>query len=741
MSYIEGEIKQVLFYNDDNNYSVLKLDIIDTDVQEIIYKEPTIIICGFFPHLDKGQRYRFFGELKHHPKYGLQYDASRFERIMDNSREGLMDYLSSDLFKGIGPKTAEWIVDKYGIDCIDKILNDHDILDSVPRMSQAKKDSLVSTLLTNRKMETSLVWLYGFQISPKMAMKIYQMYGYESIDVIKENPYVLMEEIEGIGFKRADEIALKIGLSYNHPLRIKAVIIYLLNEYMNKFGDTKLSHPELLDFTEKYLNTDENLIVQREEIEDILSELVMQGKVIHEEDSLSLWYLYLAEKGISTSLKRYTKESTPSFDEELVIQSIQEFQNEHMIEYTEEQIKAIKKALLDDFLIITGGPGTGKTTIINGIVQIYKLLRGSKSSILLAAPTGKAAKRLKEATSFEATTIHRLLGYDYEGHFSADSHHPLTADLIIIDEASMLDVVLANHLFESIRSNTKVVIVGDDNQLPSVGPGQVLADLIESDMFNVVKLSKIHRQANDSSIISLAYDILNQHVSENLSSRTDDRKFIRSSEGLIVENIISVIHQAMEQGHSLHDDIQVLAPIYKGQNGIDKINEVIQERFNHQNQAHKISYNGKTFYFNDKVLQLANQPEDGIMNGDIGVVTGIIETKEMLVDFSGNVVKYNVKDFDKLTLAYCISIHKSQGSEFRIVILPLTQSYAMMLKRKLLYTAVTRAKEHLVMIGDYYALKRGVSSIETPRKTRLKGFLLDAIKDQPKKNLRIEDFL
>lgn len=741
MSYIEGEIKQVLFYNDDNNYSVLKLDIIDTDVQEIIYKEPTIIICGFFPHLDKGQRYRFFGELKNHPKYGLQYDASRFERIMDNSREGLIDYLSSDLFKGIGPKTAEWIVNQYGIDCIDKILNDHDILDSVPRMSQAKKDSLVSTLLTNRKMETSLVWLYGFQISPKMAMKIYQMYGYESIDVIKENPYVLMEEIEGIGFKRADEIALKIGLSYNHPLRIKAVIIYLLNEYMNKFGDTKLSHPELLDFTEKYLNTDDNLIVQREEIEDILSELVMQGKVIYEEDSLSLWYLYLAEKGISTSLKRYTKESTPTFDEELVIQSIQEFQNEHMIEYTEEQIKAIKKALLDDFLIITGGPGTGKTTIINGIVQIYKLLRGPKSSILLAAPTGKAAKRLKEATSFEATTIHRLLGYDYEGHFSVDSHHPLAADLIIIDEASMLDVVLANHLFESIRSNTKVVIVGDDNQLPSVGPGQVLADLIESDMFNVVKLSKIHRQANDSSIISLAYDILNQHVSENLSSRTDDRKFIRSSEGLIVENIISVIHQAMEQGHSLHDDIQVLAPIYKGQNGIDKINEVIQERFNHQNQAHKISYNGKTFYFNDKVLQLANQPEDGIMNGDIGVVTGIIETKEMLVDFSGNVVKYNVKDFDKLTLAYCISIHKSQGSEFRIVILPLTQSYAMMLKRKLLYTAVTRAKEHLVMIGDYYALKRGVSSIETPRKTRLKGFLLDAIKDQSKKNLRIEDFL
>ncbi len=741
MSYIEGEVRQVLFYNDENNYSVLKLDIIDTDLQEIIYKEPTIIICGFFPHLDKGQRYRFFGELKNHPKYGLQYDASRFERIMDNSKEGLIDYLSSDIFKGIGPKTAEWIVNHFGVDCIDQILNNYDILDIVPRMSSSKKETLISTLQTNRKLETSLVWLYGFQISPKMAMKIYQRYGYESIDVIKENPYILMDEIEGIGFKRADEIALKIGLSYNHPLRIKAVIIYLLNEYMNKFGDTLLSLSDLLEYTERYLNTDDEFEVRKVEIEDILSELIMQGKIISEHDSLSLWYLYLAEKGIANSLVRYTKSSSPAFDEELVLQSIDDFQKDHLIEYTEEQIKAIKKALLDDFLIITGGPGTGKTTIINGIVQIYKLLRGPKTSILLSAPTGKAAKRLKEATSLEATTIHRMLGYDYEGHFSADVHHPLLADLIIIDEASMLDVVLANHLFESIRLNTKLVIVGDDNQLPSVGPGQVLSDLIESDMFSVVKLSKIHRQASDSSIISLAYDILNQHVSENLSVRTDDRKFIRSGEGLIVEQICSVINEAIQEGYSLLDDIQVLAPIYKGPNGIDKINESIQERFNYHNQAHKISYNGKTFYFNDKVLQLANQPEDGIMNGDIGVVTGIIENKEMLVDFGGNTVKFNVKDFDKLTLAYCISIHKSQGSEFRIVVLPLTQSYAIMLKRKLLYTAVTRAKEQLIMVGDYYALRRGVSSIETPRKTRLKGFIVDSIDKNPVKNLRIEDFM
>lgn len=741
MSYIEGEIKQILFYNDENSYSVIKLDMIDTDELEVVYKEPTMIICGFFPHLDKFQKYRFFGQLKQHPKYGLQYDATRFERVMDNSKEGLIDYLSSDLFKGIGPKTAQTIVEKHGTDCIDKILNNHSILDSIPRLTKTKKDALVQTLLENRKMETSLVWLFGFQISPKMAMKIYQRYGYESIEVIKENPYTLMDEIEGIGFRRADEIALKIGLPYNHPLRIKAVVIFLLNEYMNKYGDTLLNREDMIEYTLRYLNTDDEFSVQRQEIIQIISELILHGKIISEEDSLSLGYLYHAEKNIAQSLQHYMTEQIPLFQEDLVDQAIIDFQAAHRIEYTPEQITAIKKALLNSFLIITGGPGTGKTTIINGIVHIYKLLRGVHSTILLAAPTGKAAKRLKEATSLEATTIHRMLGYDYEGHFNVDDHHPLDADLLIIDEASMLDVVLANHLFESIRSKTKVVIVGDDNQLPSVGPGQVLADMIESNMFDVVKLSKIHRQASDSSIISLAYDILNQHVSENLSVHTNDRRFIRSDEKLISEKIISVIHEAMKEGYSLLDDIQVLIPLYKGQNGIDRINQLIQERFNHQNQAHKITYGDRTFYFNDKVLQLANQPEDGIMNGDIGVVTGIIENKEMLVDFSGNTVKYNVKDFDKLTLAYCISIHKSQGSEFKIVILPLCRSYTMMLKRKLLYTAVTRAKEQLLMIGDYYSLRRGVSSIETPRKTRLKGFLLDAIQKSNPSNLRIEDFL
>ncbi|MDD3123948.1 MAG: helix-hairpin-helix domain-containing protein, partial [Candidatus Izemoplasmatales bacterium] len=374
MSYIEGDIKQILFYNDENNYSVLKLSIIDTDEQEIIFTEPTIIICGFFPQLERYQRYRFYGLIKNHPKYGIQFDASRFERVMDNSIEGLVDYLSSDLFKGIGPKTARQIIDTLGLDAIEKIINQPDVLNSIPRMTEQKKAVLVSTILTNRKLETTLVWLYGFQISPKMAMKIYQKFGYESVDVIKSNPYILMDEIEGIGFKRADEIGLKIGFSYNDPLRIKAVIMFLLNEYMNKYGDTYLETNQLVQYTLQYLNTFEDFKVSMIEIEQSVTDLIFSSKIISTDDKLSLSYLYSCEKSVALKCSLFIDAIGEEFSETIIDQTIALFQQISYIDYTEEQIKAIKTAILKPFVIITGGPGTGKTTIINGIVKIYKML-------------------------------------------------------------------------------------------------------------------------------------------------------------------------------------------------------------------------------------------------------------------------------------------------------------------------------------------------------------------------------
>ncbi len=745
MGYIEGILKQYLFFNETNAYSVLKIEIADTTEKELIYYEPTIIICGFFPKLEIACKYRFYGKIKSHPKYGTQYDAERYERVMDNTYDGLVDYLSSGLIKGIGPKTAERIIDTLGLDALDKIANDPNVLDQVPKFQKAKKHEIQAAIVENRRMESTLVWLYGFQISPKMSMRIFQRYGIETIDVIKKNPYVLIDEVEGIGFKRADEIGLKVGFSYDSPLRISAVILYLLSEYANKYGDTYLELNRLMEFTYQFLKVSDDVTVEPTLIEEMISTLVNSHKLALIDDKVGMMVLYNAEMGISKRLKAFSERENDLYSEGLIENTITEFEKINGITYTNNQREAILTALLKPFTIITGGPGTGKTTIVKGIVSVFTALNSTypyvRDKIKLAAPTGKAAKRLSEATDCVATTIHRLLGYDYTGHFAFDENNPLSAKLIIIDEASMLDVVLANQLFSSISLRTKIVLVGDDNQLPSVGPGQVLADLLNSKIFPIVRLYKIHRQASDSSIIQLAYDILNQQLTENVLGNHNDRAYIRANEENVPYYIVKVIKEAIEAGYDLWDDMEVLIPMYKGDCGIDNINRLLQETFNKDHQSQSIAFGTKKFYYHDKVMQLVNQPEDGIMNGDLGVITGILDEREMLVDFSGNTVKYNVKDFDNLTLAYAISIHKSQGSEFKMVVMPIVRSYTIMLKRKLLYTAVTRAKEKLILIGEFNALRRGILGIESDRKTFLPIFLSGTTPQINEKPLSIEDFL
>ncbi len=741
MSYIDGSINRYLFYNEENSYSVVKIKIIDTDETELTYFEPTIIVCGFFPKLDKHSNYRFRGELSHHNKYGTQYNAKTSEQIIDNTYVGLVDYLSSDLFKGIGKKTAQRIVDKLGLSALDLIADTKDVLDDIPRINKELKESIYRQIVDNRDMENTLIWLYGFDISPKMALKIYTVYGSKTIDIIKENPYVLIDTVEGIGFRRADEIGLKVGFKPDSPLRIAAVIYFLLNEYMNKYGDTFIEREKLVDYTITYLNRDESGVDQ-ELVNERLDSLIHQGKIIPKNDVLSLSYLYNAEKFIASQMMAFNSEKEIKHAD--VQTYITEFENANNIIYTKAQKTAISKALHNQFVIITGGPGTGKTTVIKGIVDIYLMIHNNpkpESVIALAAPTGKAAKRLAGATDLVATTIHKLLGYDYTGNFQHDQDNPLDMKLLIVDEVSMMDCLLAKRLLSAIPKETQIVFVGDANQLPSVGPGEVLNDLIESKLFNVVELDVIHRQAENSKIISLAYDILNKEINPSIFDVFEDRVFIRINERFVADKILSEIKVLMEQGYDLLEDIQVLIPVYKGLNGIDRINDLIQSRFNSINKDFSISFREKTFFFNDKVMQLVNQPEDNVMNGDQGVVCGITENQEMLVSFSGNVVKYNAKDLDNLTLAYAVSIHKSQGSEFKCVIVPLVRSYSIMLKKKLVYTAVTRAKEKLILLGDFEAYRRGVLGIDTPRHTLLKEFLQEVLQDDQPRELTIEDFL
>ena len=745
MNYVEGTIRQSLFFNEENSYSVLKVEITDTNEPSLLFFEPTIVICGFFPKLESGCKYKFFGTVKSHPKYGVQYNATRYERQIDNTREGVIDYLSSDLFKGIGPKTATRIVDTIGLDAIDQIVNNPGVLNKVPRLSSEVKAMIPEQLRINRQVESTLVWLYGFQISPKMAMRIYSKYGYKAIDTIKQNPYLLMDEVEGVGFKRADEIGLKIGFAFDDPLRIRAVILYLLGEYVSRYGDTVLESGKIMEFASTFLKINDDTFVEIEAIENTIKHLIDDGKIVEYDGFISLAYLYHAEMTIAKMTLKYRNASVDEFDFVLINQYIDDFEKINGIEYTDNQRDAIIMALHHPLSIITGGPGTGKTTIIKGICAVYQQMHAGNRDIFtkirLAAPTGKAAKRLSEASGLDATTIHRLLGYDFEGHYTFDEHNLLDIKLLIIDEASMMDVVLAKQLFSALKSNTKIIIVGDENQLPSVGPGQVLADLLGCELFSIVRLKKIHRQAADSSIIRLAYDILNQNLSENVLNQHPDRSYIRAYETVVPSIIVKVINEAIEAGYNLWEDVQILIPMYKGISGIDHINSLIQATFNIQNSAIKIGYEGKSFYLKDKVLQLVNQPEDGIMNGDIGFVSEILDDKEMLVDFSGNVVKYNIKDFDNLTLAYAISVHKAQGSEYKIVILPLVKSQSILLKRKLLYTAVTRAKDKLYLIGEYQALKHGILGMEMPRKTMLKTFLLNPATEEKTDFLTIEDFM
>ena len=744
MSYIEGSIQRYLFYSDDTSYSVVKLKISDTDDEAIVHYEPTIIVCGFFPKLEHSVNYRFYGEVMNHPKYGVQYNANRFERMVDNTYDGLLDYLSSDLFKGVGKKTAERIIDTLGLTALDLIAEDKHVLDKVPKINSKLRDSIFKEVVENKAMENTLVWLYSFDISPKMALRIYSYYGLGTINIIKENPYVLMDHIEGIGFKRADEIGLKIGFEYDSPLRISAVIYYLLTEYMSKFGDTYLQKDELIDYTLKFLNSHPDFHVEQDLVEDQIKSLLQSNRIIEVEQKIALKYLYQAEGYLAKKIKSINEiESSEISKEEFEI-LLDDFQTLNNITYTKAQKKAIYTALNNNFSIITGGPGTGKTTVIKGVIEIYKWLHNQKLDndlIKLAAPTGKAAKRLSEASNLTATTVHKLLGYDFEGNFKYDEYNELEAKILIIDEASMLDTLLTRKLFQAIGKNTKVIFVGDANQLPSVGPGDILNNLIESDLFNVVELDIIHRQASDSHIISLAYDILSKNINENFFYNYSDKQFLNARDDVIGMRILEKIGQLIDQGYDLINDIQVLIPIYKGLNGIDRINALIQSTFNKDNQKFAVKFKDKEFWYGDKVMQLVNQPEDNIMNGDQGVVIGITPNDELIVDFSEIIVKYSTKDLENLTLAYAVSIHKSQGSEFKAVIMPLSKAYTIMLKRKLLYTGVTRAKEMLILIGDFESYRRGVLGQDRKRNTLLKAFLEDAIVDQEINQVKITDFL
>lgn len=744
--FIKGKHLVTIFHNEQNLYSVIRIRVEETNDS---YEDKEAVITGYFPKIHEQETYIFYGKMKEHPKFGLQFHAEHFRKELPQTKQGVITYLSGELFKGIGVKTAEKIVETLGENAISRILNQPSLLDTVPKLPPEKAKELYDTLMENQGLEQAMIALNQYGFGPQISMRIYQAYKEETLEIIQTNPYKLVEDVEGIGFTRADELGFQLGIQGNHPDRIKAGCLFVLDQDCMGTGHVYLHAKELLIRVKELLEANQRDTIEFTDISNELVKLGEEGKVIIEDKKVYMPPLYFSEKGLVTSIKRLLeqKEYDEQFPESEFLLSLGALEERLKVQYAPTQKEAIQTALMSPMLILTGGPGTGKTTVIKGIVELYAELHGCSLDpkdykqeepfpFLLTAPTGRAAKRMTESTGLPAVTIHRLLGWNGAEGFGKDEENPLEGKILIVDETSMLDILLANKLFKALPEKIQVILVGDEDQLPSVGPGQVLKDLITSERIPTVQLTDIYRQENGSSIIELAHHIKKGQLPDDISKPQADRSFIKCSAAQIGEVVEKVVHNAKKKGYS-SKDIQVLAPMYRGPAGIDRLNEIVQEIYNGTDgqKRKELKYGDVVYRIGDKVLQLVNQPENNVYNGDIGEIVSIFYAKEntekedmVIISFDGNEATYTRQDLNQITHAYCCSVHKSQGSEFPIVILPVVKSYYRMLKRNLIYTAITRSKKSLILCGEEEALRMAVARVdEQNRLTTLQDKLREAI--------------
>lgn len=722
--FISGRPIVSIFHNEDNLYSIIKVKIKSTNTS---YTEKEGIVVGYFPKLSTEESYTFYGTLKNHPRFGQQFAVDMFVREKPDSAKGVIHYLSSDLFPGIGPKTAQTIVKKLGENALQAILDNPDVLKTVPRLPQEKREVIIKGLQDNHGMERIMVQLNEWGFGPQLSMKIYQIYREQTLEKLHDNPYRLIEDVEGVGFGRADELGAQLGIEGIHSDRLKAGILYLSNQASLSEGHIFVPTEQLIQDAKQLLEKSQAQEISYDALAQAVIELGEESKIVVEQNRIYMPSLYFSEVGIATKTERLLQSKFKGFKSDQILRALEVVEEDFGVTYAPTQRKAIEMALNHQISILTGGPGTGKTTVVRAIVELYAELNGlsldpkeySKEGkpfpIALAAPTGRAAKRLSESTGLPAMTIHRLLGFNGQDTEDIEGR-PVEASLIIIDETSMLDCWLAHQLLKAIPDESQVVFVGDQDQLPPVGPGQVLKDLLASGRLPVVELQDIYRQADGSSIIELAHAMKAGKTTDDLLAKTKDRSFIPATPDQIPKVIEQVVSSALAKGFKIRD-LQVLAPMYRGPAGIDALNKMIQQMVNsNPDGSRKEMVFGDTIYrIGDKVLQLVNQPESNVFNGDMGEVISIfkasenVEKKElMIVSFDGIEVTYEKSDLGQLTLAYCCSVHKSQGSEFSMVILPVTRSYMKMLRRNLLYTAITRAKHFLILCGDPSAFKLGI---------------------------------
>lgn len=745
--YFVGQVAAIFYQNPTNFYKVILARVVDTNSS---FAEKEIVITGNFGQIQEDETYRFIGQLTDHPKFGMQFNAERYSQEKPTSAEGVIAYLSSDKFPGIGKKTAETIVELLGDDAIDQISADETVLAKIPGLNDKKKEVIVNTIRSSNGMEKIIIGLNDFGFGSRLAYTIYQTYQAETLEIIQENPYQLIEDIDNIGFKKADAIAENLGFAADSPGRIQAAILFSLNELCLSEGNTYTLAEPLLNETIRVLEESRSFIIEPDLVAKELLNLIEENKLIEDTHKLYINSLYAAEWGIATSVKRLMENSKKiNYPAHNVKKEIRKMEKRLGIQYGNSQIEAIEQAVTSSLFILTGGPGTGKTTVLNGIVNLFAELNGLSLElddytdkifpILLAAPTGRAAKRMNESTGLPSSTIHRLLGLNGQEKPTAElSDRELEGGLLIVDEMSMVDTWLANQLLRAVPQNMQVIFVGDKDQLPSVGPGQVLHDLIRAKQIPSRELTEIYRQDDGSSIISLAHAIKEGQLPADFTKNKKDRSFFQCNTYQIEPVIRQVVEKAKEKGFTAQD-IQVLAPMYRGPAGIDALNKMMQEIFNPNPSGRRkeVKFNEKSYRIGDKVLQLVNYPEMNVFNGDMGEIVGINLAKEtedkvdeIVIQFDANEVVYKRNEWIKITLAYCCSIHKSQGSEFKMVILPMVQNYHRMLRRDLLYTAITRSSELLILCGEPTAFEECVAKSSATRLTTLTERLLEDEKQQ-----------
>lgn len=725
--FVKGHFNRTIFKSN-NGYIIGLLKVSETNEEELQnYINKLITFTGYFAELKEDDLYIFNGEIIEHPKYGMQYQVNEYERVKPEDKDGIIEFLSSDLFRGVGIKLATLIVETLGNKALDKILENKENLLLVPKITNKKATEIYDTLLKYEESHNTIVYLTELGFSMKDSLSIYNKYKTNTISNIEHDIYSIIDDVEGITFPKIDLIAKSLDIEINDERRIKAGILYVFEFLTYRSGDTYLFLDDIINTSIEYLKIDSDY----DTIKLIIDELRYENKIKMEDNLYYLKDIFDAETEIIEKIKYLSNKE--EYQNKKIDKYISEIEKVFEIEYNDDQINAIKSSIEGNILIITGGPGTGKTTIIKGIVELYKKINNYNIESLtehmaLLAPTGRASKRMSESTTYPASTIHRFLKWNKESNeFMVNEYNKDFSELIIVDEVSMIDINLLASLFKGLTNNIKLVLVGDYNQLPSVGPGQILKDMIESQMIKTVHLNLLYRQLEESYIPVLANEIKENNLSENYLDTRKDYTFLTCNNNYIIPNLKDLCIKLVDRGYD-YKKVQVMAPMYAGINGIDNLNKELQNIFNPKNDLKKeYKYGDVILRENDKILQLVNMPDENVFNGDIGVIRYILDDKEseskkteIYVDYDGFIVKYLPKDLNKIKHGFAITIHKSQGSEFEFAIIPVCNSYTRMLYRKLIYTGITRAKKKLVLIGEPTAFIKSINNNnEQTRNTNL----------------------